>query len=72
MDELRGIIPARWVLPERARTYDQQILVNWLKVEVPVDSGIAVKTETLCGWRNAEVYYFIRYEWPDWTARMYE
>lgn len=71
-DAYGNIIPARWVLPEKASKYEQQVFVNWLRVELPTSDAIAVKAKPLKGWRNAEVYYFIRFEWPDWTARMFQ
>lgn len=67
MTELRGLIPQRWVLPERPAKYDQQIFVDWLKAEVPREAPMPT-LDKLTRWRNREVFYFIRYEWPDWTA----
>ena len=66
-DAYGNIIPRRWVLPERAAKYEQQIFVNWLQMEVP-DQPPKPVLHDLKGWRNREVFYFIRYKWPDWTA----
>jgi len=67
-DAYGGLIPQRWVLPERATKFEQQIIVNWLQVEVPKAPPAAHR---LTRWRNREVFEFIRYEWPDWTARCF-
>jgi hypothetical protein len=64
-DSYGNIIPQRWVIPSRATKFEQQILVNWLQLEVPHKDQH--KAEPLKGWRNSEVYYFIKYVYPDWT-----
>jgi hypothetical protein len=71
MDELRGIIPQRWVLPTQAVKYEQLVVINWLQVEVDQDKIATMPTlQHLTRWRNREVFWFIRNEWPDWTARV--
>jgi hypothetical protein len=69
MQELRGIIPARWVLPLNPSKVEQEVLLNWLDVELPASSAVAERAAKLSLWRNREVFWFIR-GW-DWTARMY-
>lgn len=71
-DAWGNLIPARWVLPAWARTYEQEIIVNWLEIELSqremrADSRIML--QQLRGWRNREVCYYIK-GW-DWTARIY-
>jgi hypothetical protein len=70
-DSYGNIIPQRWVVPERATKFEQQVIVNWLALEVPGDKALRAKAEPLTHWRNREVFHFIHYEWPDWTAGIY-
>ncbi len=66
---LGGQFPERWQLPSKPSKYDQHVIVNWLEIEVqtvrPINKALLNR---LRGWRNREVFYFIRNEWPDWTA----
>jgi hypothetical protein len=67
MSDANGnIIPQRWVMPLRATKFEQQIIVNWLQMEVPHKNQH--KAEKLKGWRNREVYCYVKYEMPDWTV----
>lgn len=69
MTDARGnFVPQIWILPPRAPKYEQCVVVNWLQVEVPQLSPMPV-LGSLTRWRNREVFYFVKYEWPDWTAR---
>jgi hypothetical protein len=67
---LSGIIPARWIVPIRPTKAEQEILINWLAVEVPATGVVAAKAGVLSGWRNREVYWYVK--GLDWTARMFE
>lgn len=64
-----GIIPARWVVPLNALKCEVFIVVNWLEVELPRPAPMQ-KLDDLRGWRNREVYEFVRT--LDWTASMYD
>mgnify|MGYP001577330615 FL=1 len=71
-DAYGNLIPTRWILPNWAQTYQQEVIVNWLEVELSQDRlkpRQKVVLEGLKGWRNREVYYYIQ-DW-DWTERMY-
>ena len=62
--------PVLYQLPPRERGYEQEIIVNWLQVEVDEDMPKRLPIlDRLRGWRNREVYYYIQ-GW-DWTERMY-
>jgi len=66
---LGTLLPFRWRMPQKAAKYDQHIIVNWLQIEVDPDAPRRMPTlDKLRGWRNVEVFYFIRDGW-DWTAR---
>jgi hypothetical protein len=63
-----GLIPYRYIPAQQPAKTEQLIIVNWLAVEVPAPAAIDMELlNSLSGWRNREVFYFIRYEWPDWT-----
>lgn len=62
-----GIIPVRWTMPKMPIKYDQQIIVNWLAVEVPQTVPVPI-VDRLSHWRNHEVYWFVRNY--DWTERL--
>lgn len=66
--QLGSLLPSRWVMPQNPAKYDQIVFVNWLNVEVPRQAKSNV-VDRLCGWRNREVFWFVRSS--DWTARMY-
>ncbi len=66
-DSYGNIIPQRFVLPQKATKYDQTIVVNWLQTEVPQKKDMPI-LKHLTRWRNKEVFYFVRYVWPDWTV----
>jgi hypothetical protein len=68
-DAYGNIIPARWIMPTRATKFEQLVIVNWLQTELPATSRIARRTSRLTGWRNYEVYWYIRS--IDWTASMF-
>ena len=69
-DARGGIVPARWVLPAIPTYTVQIIIVDWLYRELPAPATIASDLERLKGWRNREVYEYVKTF--DWTARMYE
>ena len=64
-----GLIPARWIMPEKAIKYDEIIFVNWLEVEMPQPVKMPL-LDRLTNWRNREVYMHVQSY--DWTARMYD
>lgn len=68
MIELRGLIPARFLPPAEPTKYEQQVIVNWLELEVPRKTPVPM-VDNLKGWRNREVFWFVRSY--DWTAVMY-
>lgn len=71
-DGLRSIIPARFIAPLWPVTYDQIIVIDWLQTEVPMGAEVDHELlQSLCGWRNIDVYYYIKYETRDWTAGLY-
>ena len=67
-DAYGNIIPARFVMRWLPLSYQQEILVNWLDIEVPAKAPLH-GLEELRNWRNREVYAFIK-AW-DWTAGMF-
>jgi len=69
-DASGNLIPQRWVLPEKAAKAEVEIIVNWLQMELPTSETLRAKAEPLSGWRNHEVYFFVK-GW-DWTARMFD
>lgn len=68
--QLNSIFPVRYVPPEKAGTYEQIIIVNWLQMEVPQSKPMPI-LDKLTHWRNHEVYWFIK-DGPDWTARCFQ
>jgi hypothetical protein len=66
------LFPTWYKLPPKERTYQSEIIVNWLQLEVDPSASIKMPILTkLRGWRNVEVWYYVTYEMPDWTARVY-
>ena len=68
MEELRGIIPSRWMVQALPPTIVQEIIFDWLDVEV-FDSSQIPFTQELRGWRNREVHAYIAE--TDWTRSMF-
>ncbi len=69
--EFSGWFPVKYVPKQRPAKYDQQVLVNWLDLEVDDMAEIQMPIlRRLAGHRNREVYYYIR-GW-DWTAAMFK
>jgi hypothetical protein len=67
----RSLMPSPYSLPERALSYVQYVIINWLDVEVDeTPPEWRPLLNDLTGWRNREVYYYLEYVAPDWTARM--
>ncbi len=55
--------------PARLHYY---VIINWLDIEVDETAPEwRPLLNDLTGWRNREVYYYLQYVAPDWTARMY-
>lgn len=70
MNHLGSLLPVKWLPPPREAKYDQQIIVNWLQLEVdPLATSKMPVLNILSGWRNIEVYYYI-HDGKDWTARV--
>jgi hypothetical protein len=68
----RSLIPSPYRLPERALSFVQYVIINWLDIEVGETAPEwRPLLNDLTGWRNREVYYYLQYVAPDWTARMY-
>ena len=67
-DAYGNISPARFVLRLLPLSYQQEILVNWLDIEVPAKAPLH-GLEELRNWRNREVYAYVK-AW-DWTAGMF-
>ncbi len=65
-----NIVPTRWMPPQWAAAYEQFVFVDWLEVEVPQKIHLQEVLQKLSGWRNREVYNYIK-SW-DWTAQMYD
>jgi hypothetical protein len=69
---LGGMIPARYILPEKADKYDEVIVVGWLNVEV--DKAASQKSmallDLLRGYRNREVYGFVKKTNDNWFNRL--
>jgi len=63
-----NIIPARFLLGLLPLKYEQEILVNWLEIEVPAEAPL-LQLEELRGWRNREVYTYVQA--GDWTRGMF-
>jgi hypothetical protein len=72
IDSFARLFPTWHRLAPRERNYQQQIIVNWLDLEIEPDapSRMPVLNE-LERWRNREVYYFIADGW-DWTRKLFE
>jgi len=61
--------PIKYQLPPKERGYEQLIIVNWLAIEVDPDAPKRMPIlDELRGWRNREVYWWIRDF--DWTREM--
>ena len=67
-DAYGNLIPARFALRLLPLSYQQEILVNWLEIEVPTKAPLHGLEELRC-WRNREVYTHVK-AW-DWTAGMF-
>lgn len=71
--ELRGIVPAPYRWRPREQTFVQEIVVNWLNIELACSVEIKPIVDQLSGWRNREVYNFV--SGPnsyDWTVRFFQ
>ena len=67
--EFSGWFPVKYVPKQRPAKYEQQVLVNWLEMELDASAPKRMPVlYDLKGWRNREVFYYIRYEFGDWTA----
>ena len=72
IDSFARLFPTWYTLPPRERVYQQQILVNWLEMEVEPEAPRRMPMlNELRSWRNREVYYFIADGW-DWTKSLFE
>jgi hypothetical protein len=72
IDSFAQLFPTLYKLPPRERVYQQQIIVNWLEMEVEPDAPRRMPIlNELRSWRNREVYYFIADGW-DWTKSLFE
>ena len=70
---LRALLPTQYQARVWERSYQQEVVVNWLEIEVDADAPKRMPVlYDLKGWRNIEVYCYVRYEMPDWTARAME
>ena len=68
--EFSGWLPVKYVPKQRPAKYEQQVIVNWLEMEVDPSAPMRMPVLTnLSGWRNREVYYFVH--GYDWTAQMF-
>lgn len=66
------LFPTWYQLPPRERVYQQEIIVNWLDMEVEPDApGRMPILNELRSCRNREVYYFIAEGW-DWTKSLFQ
>jgi hypothetical protein len=66
-DAYGNIFPHRFVPPAKPLKYDQFVIVNWLHMELPQRKPLPPVIDLLKGWRNNEVFCYVRYEMPDWT-----
>jgi hypothetical protein len=67
---LGSLFPIKFWPPPKPAKYDRLIIINWLEFEVDPRAPFRMPLlHFIKGWRNRDVYYFIRDEWPDWTAR---
>ena len=67
---LGSLFPIKFWPPPKPAKYDRLIIINWLELEVDPRAPFRMPLlHFIKGWRNRDVYYFIRDEWPDWTAR---
>jgi hypothetical protein len=66
-DAYGNIIPLRFVPPAKPVKYEQLVVVNWLQLEVQPREPLPPIIDVLKGWRNLEVFCYVRYEMPDWT-----
>jgi hypothetical protein len=64
-----SLIPKRWAVQPNPLYYYQFVFINWLEVQVPTKVP-AAQLEELRGWRNREVYSFIKD--MDWTIGMFD
>ena len=72
IDSFAQLFPTWYNLPPRERVYQQQIILNWLDMEVEPDAPRRMPIlNELRSWRNREVYYFIADGW-DWTKSLFE
>ena len=71
-DSFARLFPTWYRLPPRERVYHQQIIVDWLDMEIEPDAPRRMPIlNELRSWRNREVYYFIADGW-DWTRSLFE
>lgn len=70
----RSLIPARFISDSQPK-YDQEIVVHWLEQEVHCndrDGTLKPVLDRLRGWRNREVYVYIKVTSDDWWSRFFE
>ncbi len=67
-DHAGNIIPLRFVLRLLPPSFQQEIIVNWLDLEVPAAAPLH-GLEAMRGWRNREVHTYIAAF--DWTAALF-
>jgi hypothetical protein len=61
--------PIKYIPAPRPTKYEQEIIIDWLEIEVDPAAPIRMLLlNELNGWRNREVFYYVRYEMPDWTV----
>ena len=71
IDSFARLFPTWYKLPPHERAYEQQVIVNWLDMEVEPDAPRRMPVlNELRSWRNREVYYFIADGW-DWTKSLF-
>lgn len=71
MDELRGIVPMRFVPEASPPKYDQVIVVSWLEVEVDDTAAERMPIlRALRGHRNREVFGFVKDTNGEWFNRL--
>ena len=67
-DHAGNIVPLRFIFKLLPSSFQQEIIVNWLDMEVPQQAPLLGLGE-LRGWRNREVYVYIKAF--DWTLVMF-
>ena len=68
---LQVLFPRTWIVPLNPLKYDQIVILNWLEIQVtPNPTKEIPALKEVSGWRNREVYNWVKQDkvWVDKLA----